>query len=850
MKPEERVPRHNNNNNEEIDNNNDNNNNDNDNNNNSYKKKIRRSKKKNSVESMTIVYANIQGLTKKKESLAVILEELECDVCLLAETMVCKAKVDGARCITASKSVGQNVCIIVRKTVMNNKIVKLYDPNEIANMIGIRVDMVYNSLRIYTAHLKQQSTNTRDEIKDQFEEVRKQFQNATCSNESIVMVFDANVHVGDTCIKGCPDKQDWGGKLLMQIVEEENLIVLNMEDICTGVITRIDQRNGKGSTIDYAICNQFFVSKVSKMTIDEEGRYKPTNYANGKKTDHNTIVLDLKFEKSHQGRKPVPYTNLNNEKGREIFKNYLMDADVENLIKNGMNSNVNNEYKRFCDIWDGGIKASFKKTYPKGPSMKGITKEIRDLMKEEKWIRENIVENPERGRRIAETKKKIKNAVERSRSDEMIEKVNMIRSAKNPAGEIYKIRRDEKKSERVGFPLKDGDGILQVTKEGVHGVIDAHFKRVFMQNPVPSGEVWVNYWALIDKVCENIENEGEDGKYEEPTVDEIKTILNKTNDKKAVRGDIKSGLLKLGGEPIVDWITRFIVLCCEKEMIPDEMKIERMTILYKNKGSLADIDNYRGIFIRIIILSILQKWMYTKCSTTVDESGSEFAFGGRKERSGKECLLILRLMQDHSNWSKQPMILKFLDVTKFFDTMNFKKCLIEAYKSGITGKYWRMYKATNEVKVCSPTTPLGQCEKIDVSQVFLQGSSDAMLMAWNMVDALNKKESDVCDPVFVVEGVIIPGITFVDDSLEAIRNVEDLKTSMISNECFERANRVYYKPVKCKLMFINCDEVHVFLDGVKLDGVDEHGYLGTIVEKNGRKADLMKRVSDCKGGLE
>ena len=108
---------------------------------------------------------------------------------------------------------------------------KLYEPNEAANMLGIRVDLVSSSFRVYTAHLKQQSTNSRDEITDQFEEVRRQFQNATCSNEGILMVFDANVHVGGRCIEGCSDVQDWGGKLLMQIVEEENLVLLNAKDI-------------------------------------------------------------------------------------------------------------------------------------------------------------------------------------------------------------------------------------------------------------------------------------------------------------------------------------------------------------------------------------------------------------------------------------------------------------------------------------------------------------------------------------------------------------------------------------------------------------------------------------------
>ncbi len=666
------------------------------------------------------MYSNIQGFTKKKESLCEIMDELDCDVCMLAETMVCKAKINGERCITANKSTGQNVCIVVRNRIKNNKITKLYDPNETANMIGVRIDLVSSSFRIYTAHFKQQSTNSRDEIIDQFEEVRMQFHNATCSNESILMVFDANVHVGGVCIERCSDMQDWGGKQLMQVVEEENLILLNAKDICKGVITRVDPRNGNGSTIDYAICNQYFAAMVTSMTIDEEGKYKPTNIASGKQTDHNTIILKLKVEKGEKV-KPFPFVNLNKDEGRDRLTNYLVEADVEGLIKNGNASNVSDEYSRFSKLWDEGIKVSFKKVYPKEPTVKGITQDMRDMMKEERWIRENVKENPERGRRIAEIKRKLKHAVECSRSEKVMDKINKIQSSKNPASEIFKIRRERSRSENVGFPLKDGEGIIQVTEEGVHKVVDMHFRKVFGQNPVPQGEIWHRYWTLIDLVCKNIESSGEDGAYEEPSLEEIKEILRNTNDKKAVLGNMKSGLLKLGGEPIVHWVQKFLALCCYQEKIPVEMMTERMTILYKNKGSLSQLDNYRGIFIRIILLSILQKWLYSKCSPTVDTNGSEFAFGGRKKRSAKECLLIVRLLQDHANWTKKPMILKFLDITKFFDTMNFKKCLIEIFKSGINGKYWRMYKTINEFKVCVPSTPLGQCKEIDIKEVFLQG---------------------------------------------------------------------------------------------------------------------------------
>ena len=108
-----------------------------------------------------------------------------------------------------------------------------------------------------------------------------------------------------------------------------------------------------------------------------------------------------------------------------------------------------------------------------------------------------------------------------------------------------------------------------------------------------------------------------------------------------------------------------------------------------------------------------------ECAPIVDENGSEFAFGGRNKRSVKEVLLILRLVQDQAHWTGQPLILKFLDVRKFFDTMNYKRCLIEAFKSGIKGKYWRLYKVINEYKQCIPYTPLGAGKQIDIHEVFV-----------------------------------------------------------------------------------------------------------------------------------
>ena len=163
----------------------------------------------------------------------------------------------------------------------------------------------------------------------------------------------------------------------------------------------------------------------------------------------------------------------------------------------------------------------------------------------------------------------------------------------------------------TGFPLKDNEGVLQVSKEGVDGVIRKHFIKVFAQNPVPEGEIWKEYWGVIDQVFESMVNMNTSHTSEHPSLLEVKSFLQSCNDNKSVLGNMKPHLLKLGGDNIVSWIQYIVQLCCKWERLPVELHTEQMSILYKNKGELCKIDNYRGISIRIVILSILQRWLYT-----------------------------------------------------------------------------------------------------------------------------------------------------------------------------------------------------------------------------------------------
>ena len=94
---------------------------------------------KRKCKNLRILYSNCQGFTGKKSSIQDIIQTVECDVCLLAETMTTNVKLDGMKCIPAKKSVGQNVAILLRGIVAGIVPMKVYEPNETLNMMGIRL---------------------------------------------------------------------------------------------------------------------------------------------------------------------------------------------------------------------------------------------------------------------------------------------------------------------------------------------------------------------------------------------------------------------------------------------------------------------------------------------------------------------------------------------------------------------------------------------------------------------------------------------------------------------------------------------------------------------------------------
>ena len=143
------------------------------------------------------------------------------------------------------------------------------------------------------------------------------------SVQIVILVGDFNAKLGSEIITGDPHPMSSSGKLLYEFYTKYNLHLLNSSDVCTGVLTRIQQCKGKieKSTIDYLFVSAGLVSGVISVQIDEEKVITPWRIVRGgqkKFTDHCAIKFDLNLKAlTHEqtSKQRVKVWNFNDKKG-------------------------------------------------------------------------------------------------------------------------------------------------------------------------------------------------------------------------------------------------------------------------------------------------------------------------------------------------------------------------------------------------------------------------------------------------------------------------------------------------------------------------------------------------------
>ena len=122
----------------------------------------------------------------------------------------------------------------------------------------------------------------------------------------ILLQMDANAKLGNNIINQDPNEMSDNGRLLQELIERENLALLNISSVCTGVITRhrVTKDKVESSVLDYILTCDKLAVFLESMFIDEQRISPLTKYATTKgvkktvSSDHNVmyskILIDYK----------------------------------------------------------------------------------------------------------------------------------------------------------------------------------------------------------------------------------------------------------------------------------------------------------------------------------------------------------------------------------------------------------------------------------------------------------------------------------------------------------------------------------------------------------------------------
>ena len=271
------------------------------------KHKVKRGKRKSKVKktksTMNILGTNAAGILNKLDSFARNLSKFQPAVFFVQESK-CKRKnkikhpdyvvFEHVRKVTG----GGGLLTAVHK---NLKPVSVSEETEVEILV-VEGKVNNKSVRYINGYGPQDESNSTENDKTEFfNRLDVEVKNSMMAGAMICIQMDANAKLGSEYIPSDPKPQSRNGKLLADVVDENDLIVVNGTDKCFGLITRYRKTiNGiEESIIDFLIVCRRFFNLINRLDIDEKRIHCLTKFSSKignksiKESDHNLFILNI-----------------------------------------------------------------------------------------------------------------------------------------------------------------------------------------------------------------------------------------------------------------------------------------------------------------------------------------------------------------------------------------------------------------------------------------------------------------------------------------------------------------------------------------------------------------------------
>ena len=175
--------------------------------------------------------------------------------------------------------------------------------------------------------------------------------------------------------------------------------------------------------------------------------------------------------------------------------------------------------------------------------------------------------------------------------------------------------------------------------------------------------------------------------------DFVSQELSSLNSQKATGLDgIAPKFLKDSASIISPVVTHIINLSIATGKVPDELKLAKVTPLYKKNDKL-DVGNYRPVSVLSVLSKVLEKAVYTQLHKHLNENGLIYQYqsGFRPGHSTETCLIYLTdYIKRHTAQGLYTGML-LLDVQKAFDSVNHHILCDTLYAMGVDPTWFRSY---------------------------------------------------------------------------------------------------------------------------------------------------------------
>ena len=269
-------------------------------------------------------------------------------------------------------------------------------------------------------------------------------------------------------------------------------------------------------------------------------------------------------------------------------------------------------------------------------------------------------------------------------------------------------------------------------------------------------------------------------------------------------------MFQYGGSDFQLAITKFMNLIKKQQTFPRVLESCNITSLYKNKGSIRNLNNYRGIFRVSVFRNILDRLIYEREYPIIDKKLTDSNVGGRKGRNIRDNIFVINAITNSiKNGAEESCDIKVYDVNKCFDALWTHECINTLYELGVNNdNLVLLYEETKNAMIAIKTAN-GLTERKTIQNVIMQGSVFGTIMCTAVMDKLAKIFYSESNIAYKYNNTVnVPVLEMVDDVISVNQCSSKSVTSNATVNSFMDINKLSLSHTKCSKIHVGkkCDE--------------------------------------------